>query len=328
MPKISIIIPVYNTEKYLIKCLNSIKNQTFQDFEALLIDDGSSDSSPKILDDYARNDTRFKVFHKENGGVTKARKYGIDKATGNYIVWVDSDDWIEEKHLELLYDAITKENADICVCNFIKDSNDGEKKYYEIIKDINNPLKSLIEEDTCRGCLCTKISQRALYAEADLFPPEGINCWEDKIITANLYYYSKKTVHIPIFTYHVNDLNNASLTRSSSNAKKNAEDKINVAKYFDSDTRFSNLDLTTQKYAIKYSIFMQNYINQKKIPKNFWTLFPETKSKIKLITFMKNEQINFGLRFIEIFLILSNFNFFAKPFHYILAIMRSKKQSK
>lgn len=326
MPKISIVTPVYNTQKYLKKCLDSIQNQTFTDFEVILIDDGSSDTSPQILDDFAKNDSRFKVFHKKNEGVTQARKDGLSHATGEYIIWVDSDDWIEQNHLELLYNGITKEQADICVSNFVKDEVSGTVKYFEKIDDLKNPLKSLIEEDSCRGCLWTKISKRTLYTEQDIFPPEGINCWEDKIITANLYYYSKKTVHIPVFTYHVNDLNETSLTRHTTNALKNAQDRINVAKYFDSDFRFPNIDMTVQKLDIKYTILIDSYIAQKIIPKDFWNLFPEAKGVKKILKTLKKENVHFGCRFIEIFLILSNLKFLAAPLHYLMAIYRTKQK--
>lgn len=325
MPQISIITPVYNTEKYLIKCLDSIKNQTFSDFEVILIDDGSTDDSPKILDDYAKNNTKFKVFHKKNEGVTIARKDGIERASGTFIVWVDSDDWIEETHLEKLYKAVTENSADICVCNFMKESQNGITKYEEIIKDLNNPLKSLIEEDTCRGCLVTKISRRTLYTENDLFPPKGINCWEDKIITANLYYYSKKTVHTPIFTYHVNDTNTTSLTRDINNKNNNDEDKINVVKYFENDRRFANLDFSEMKYNVKYYIFLHNYMNVKKVPEEFFKLFSEVHNMKALIKMLKSENISFSIRFLEFFLILAGFKLLAIPLHSILAMLRQNR---
>ena len=92
-PKISVIIPVYNTEKYLHRCIDSVLAQTYQDFELLLIDDGSKDSSGAICDEYAAKDTRVRVFHKENGGVSDTRNYGLDLAQGKYLMFLDSDDF-------------------------------------------------------------------------------------------------------------------------------------------------------------------------------------------------------------------------------------------
>ena len=106
MPQISVIVPVYNTERYLHCCIDSILNQTFTDFELLLIDDGSKDNSGKICDEYAVKDSRIRVFHKENGGVSSARNIGIDNAKGEWITFVDSDDFIDSTMLETLYFSI------------------------------------------------------------------------------------------------------------------------------------------------------------------------------------------------------------------------------
>ena len=101
MPKISVIVPVYNTEKYLHRCIDSILAQTFTDFELLLIDDGSKDNSGAICDEYAAKDSRVRVFHKENGGVSSARNLGLDNVRGEWVTFVDSDDWVEKEYIEL-----------------------------------------------------------------------------------------------------------------------------------------------------------------------------------------------------------------------------------
>ena len=97
IPKISVIIPVYNAEKYLYRCIDSVLVQTFTNWELLLIDDGSKDSSGVICDEYAAKDARVRVFHKENGGVSSARNLGLDNARGEWVAFVDSDDYIEKK---------------------------------------------------------------------------------------------------------------------------------------------------------------------------------------------------------------------------------------
>ena len=101
-PTISVIIPVYNTEMYLRRCIDSVLAQTYQDFELLLIDDGSKDSSGAICDEYAAKDARVRVFHKENGGVSSARNLGLDNARGEWVTFVDSDDYIEKKLSQVL----------------------------------------------------------------------------------------------------------------------------------------------------------------------------------------------------------------------------------
>jgi len=115
--QISIVVPVYNVEQYLEKCVNSIINQTYKNLEIILIDDGATDSSGKLCDELAKIDNRIKVYHKENGGLSDARNYGVERATGDYIGFVDSDDCIDSEMYEKLYEAIRKENVDVAECN-------------------------------------------------------------------------------------------------------------------------------------------------------------------------------------------------------------------
>ena len=106
--KISVLIPVYNTEKYLRECVDSTISQTYSQLEIILVDDGSADNSGKICDEYAQNDKRVKVIHKPNGGLSSARNVGIDKATGEYIAFVDSDDYLKKDYVEKLLETIKK----------------------------------------------------------------------------------------------------------------------------------------------------------------------------------------------------------------------------
>ena len=108
MVKFSIIVPVYNVEKYLEDCLDSILKQTYDDFEVIVVNDGSTDNSQKVIDNYAKRDNRIKAFKKKNGGVSDARNYGISKAKGEYFIFVDSDDTINDKLLEKLDKEIKK----------------------------------------------------------------------------------------------------------------------------------------------------------------------------------------------------------------------------
>ena len=117
-PLISVIIPVYNVEKYLKKCVDSVLNQTYDNLEIILVDDGSPDNCGKMCDDYAGKDSRIKVVHKENGGLPSARNAGIDAANGEFITFVDSDDYIHEKMVETLYNNLCSTDSDISVCGF------------------------------------------------------------------------------------------------------------------------------------------------------------------------------------------------------------------
>ena len=113
MPKISIIIPMYNVEKYLRRCLDSVQNQTFSDFQAICVDDGSPDNSGEIAEEYAARDKRFVVVHKENGGLSDARNAGMPYATGEYIMFLDSDDFIHPQTMEFAYALAQKNGTDI-----------------------------------------------------------------------------------------------------------------------------------------------------------------------------------------------------------------------
>ena len=126
MKKISIVIPIYNVEKYLQQCLDSVRNQTHQNLEIILVNDGSTDSCGKIVEDYTAKDSRIKVIDKENGGLSDARNAGIKIATGEYIAFIDSDDWISNNFCKILLQNALEHNAEIVECGFSKFENESE----------------------------------------------------------------------------------------------------------------------------------------------------------------------------------------------------------
>ena len=135
MAEVSIIVPVYQVEKYIRQCVDSILAQTFTDFELILVDDGSKDQSGQICDEYASVDARVKVIHKENGGLSDARNKGMDQINGNYFMFVDSDDYIAPTMIECLHKSIMSNNADIAACNFLYFfENDRKKDFSTNIK--------------------------------------------------------------------------------------------------------------------------------------------------------------------------------------------------
>lgn len=119
-PLISVIVPIYNVEKYLARCVDSIVNQTYKNLEIILVDDGSPDRCPQMCDDYAEKDGRIKVVHKKNGGLSDARNAGMAVATGKYISFIDSDDYVSDDFFECLLDVMNKENSDIAECSVVK----------------------------------------------------------------------------------------------------------------------------------------------------------------------------------------------------------------
>lgn len=202
-PKISIIVPVYNAEKYLRQCLDSILNQSFKDFELLLIDDGSKDRSGKICDEYAVNDKRIRVFHQENRGSSLARKVGIDIAQGEYIVAIDADDWVDTTHLEILIQAVQSTHADIIMTAYWKHNTDGQ-----VIQMSNTPTGSdalTWQKDhlqlRCHSGLWNKMFRTELLrSPATLIP--RYSYYEDMAITVSYLEQCEKVHYSPIATYH------------------------------------------------------------------------------------------------------------------------------
>lgn len=214
-PKISVIVPVYNAEKYLQRCVDSILAQTFTDFELLLIDDGSKDKSGGICDEYVRKDDRVKVFHKENGGVSSARQCGLDNALGEYSIHVDSDDWIEPKMLERMYGKIIEMHADILISDFYIDK-DGKSIYVDQLSCQTVPIDILKEilKGHLFGALWHKLIRHSLFKEHDIKFIPNINYCEDVLILAQILQLNVKVCFLHEAYYHYDQQNTNSITRN------------------------------------------------------------------------------------------------------------------
>ena len=169
LPKISIIVPVYNMERYLHQCVDSILAQTFKDFELLLIDDGSKDSSGAICDQYAALDSRIRVIHKENGGLSDTRNLGIQMASAPLIGFVDSDDWIDPDMYEILYNTLIDNNADISMCGHYYSYIHREKPSCSggdvTVYDGREALMMIIEDRKIKSFLVDKLYKKEVIRE-------------------------------------------------------------------------------------------------------------------------------------------------------------------
>lgn len=214
-PLISVIVPVYKAEKFLPKCIDSILSQTYTNFELLLIDDGSPDNSGKICDEYASKDSRVRVFHKQNGGVSSARNLGLREARGEWISWVDADDWIEQNMLELVINQI-QYGADLVIFNFymVKDSsveiyeykfNDAPKQ--EFIKKYINDIWTV---------LWTIFAKKELYLDNRIYFSEDISFWEDFEVATKILFFSKKIIYLNETLYYYNRSNQNSILENLS----------------------------------------------------------------------------------------------------------------
>lgn len=206
-PLISVIIPVFNVEDYLYQCVTSVINQTYNNLEIILIDDGSEDSSGKICDNLRMLDYRIKVVHQKNMGLSGARNTGLDIANGEYIAFVDSDDWIDSRMYEILYKGLRNAHADIAQCSFYKTRNSTnrqknlkEKYEYQII-DSNEAQKRMYQKKFLEYIVVwNKLYSSSLF-KTIRFPIGKIN--EDEFVNYKLYFQSKKiiTFTVPLYYY-------------------------------------------------------------------------------------------------------------------------------
>lgn len=198
-------MPVYNNELYLSKCLNSIINQTYVNIEIILVDDGSTDNSSILCDNYKKEYDNIIVVHQKNSGVSNARNVGLKIAKGQYIGFVDSDDWIEPDMYEILHKEIVNNNAQISIVDFLIESSDSTKiKSYK--KDIYlelsacEAIKNMFYGKYFAGQLCNKLFQTCLFK--GLFLNEKIAIYEDMLITWDLFFRSQKIVFRGFYKYH------------------------------------------------------------------------------------------------------------------------------
>lgn len=202
MPVISVIVPVYKVEKYLHKCVDSILAQTFTDFELFLVDDGSPDSCGDICDEYAKKDDRVIVIHKKNGGLSDARNVAIDRAGGDYLTFIDSDDYVAENHLESMYSALLETDSDIAITNMssVKDGilNHGHYSPSNQVRVLNS--KEEIFQTIYKPCACAKLYKKQIFAEIrypvgrlyeDVFTYHDILAMVNRVVLTgqNTYFY-------------------------------------------------------------------------------------------------------------------------------------------
>ncbi len=201
-PKISVIVPVYKVEPYLRKCLDSIINQTYRNLQIILVDDGSPDNCGAICDEYADRDSRIEVIHQENGGVSVARNAGLKLADGDYIGWVDSDDWIELDMYETMLANVLAYQADIAVCSrFERYKNKIVQRGWHKVEVLNTEqaLKILLQNDKMQNYLCDKLWKYELFA--DIVFPEG-RTYEDIAVMHRLFIKARCVICLPYVGYN------------------------------------------------------------------------------------------------------------------------------
>ena len=293
MPKISIIVPVYNVEKYLRKCVDSILNQTFKDFELILVDDGSIDTSGKICDEYNLKDNRIKAIHKENGGLSSARNAGLDIAQGEYIGFVDSDDWVELDMYEELYKICKENDTDVGIVG-INYGGASEKKKSKKIEIYSNKL---ILDDLVynKGKEITWPAWNKLWLKKVIGESrfkEG-RIYEDGLFLYSLSSKIKKVAKIDYEAYNYR-MDNESITRSKI-SKKQVDflyNTLDIYKFLPSPYKEEMFirDLIRYTEYILLEMIKQKNINKdiiKEIKKFYNDNFKMVKKENKLSGFLK-----------------------------------------
>ena len=195
LPLISVIVPIYKVEKYLCKCVDSIINQTYKNLEIILVDDGSPDNCPRICDDYAKKDSRIKVIHKKNGGLSDARNAGVKIATGEYISFIDSDDWVETQMIEKMFTCINKDKSDV-VSSGVKWVKDDGSLINDVTIDENGILdtvtgmKELLKDGLLKQHVWNKLYKASLIRN---IPFEKGKYHEDVFWSYQIFGIAEKT---------------------------------------------------------------------------------------------------------------------------------------
>ena len=235
-PKVSVIVPVYKVEKYIKKCVNSIINQTYKNLEIILVDDGSPDKCPQICDDYAEKDSRIKVIHSVNQGVSCARNQGIKASSGEYVTFVDSDDWLPNHAIEQLVTAIEENNADFCFGNTIEVGAIHTARVFDVGRkciDKSDEEEFISYISKMYMTPWGKLYRRQILEQSDINFPKGVQYGEDTnfllkylcacnhlcSIDSNVYFYNRMVIFSATRKYHpqihywvsnnINELKNA-----------------------------------------------------------------------------------------------------------------------
>lgn len=280
---ISIILPVYNVEDYLDECVQSILRQTYGKFELIMVDDGSQDKSGIMCDDYAQMDSRIVVIHKPNGGLSDARNTGIEKANGEYITFIDSDDVVSLSYLEILYSVTLKTGVDLSQCKFTRSKNDLNCddvpfKENDVLRDVmcftrEMAFMDFLYRKNLYVSSCAKLYRRELFEDIR-FPVGYLN--EDNFTTYKLVYKARKSASInkPLYWHRIN--------RGSIMQSGFSEKKMMVRTVPDEMERFLGEECKRYQDGLDYYRFRQNLsLYNRMLAKTLKTDYEKEKKELK-----------------------------------------------
>ncbi|MBO4962435.1 MAG: glycosyltransferase family 2 protein [Clostridia bacterium] len=297
MDKISVIVPVYKVEQYLNDCVNSIVNQTYTNLEIILVDDGSPDNCPKMCDDWAKKDSRIKVVHKENGGLSDARNAGLNVVTGDYFVFVDSDDFVHVDYIKNLKNGIDKFDADLALSSHVR--------FIDVISEYNNEIdytyhdryeafKRLVNWHKDYVVAWGKLYKTSVYGDLR-FIKGKIN--EDEFYINNVYMLSKRIAYINAQTYFYRVNPNSIMESNYSSKRINAIEALEYrddvltglgyTEFLDNNRRSLLFLIICTYYEAKGAGYKQDAKFLREIYKKWY--------KVDKNAFPKNDKIRFWL---------------------------------
>ena len=272
--KFSIIMPVYNVEKYVEKAIRSVMNQTYKNFELIVVNDGTKDNSMDIIKKLQKEDKRIKIFNKDNGGLSSARNFGLKYATGEYVCFVDSDDYVYANYLEVLYNEILNKESDLIIFGYnvdVVDSNEIILKEFDILEnyqEFNKKNKLYFENVSMIGYAWNKCFKRSIIEENNLTYEEGTSYIEDIIFNCDFIKKCTNIIIIPNIIYHYVQRERETLGRKSYN-------------------NMLELDLRYSEKLKQILLLLNN--SRRKVDKTIYnTLFERIKWSINIITFDKS----------------------------------------
>lgn len=302
IPIISIIIPVYNGEDFIVRCMESIQAQTFSHYEVILVNDGSKDSSEKIITDFIKDKTEWKIFSKINEGTSLTRNFGINKSKGQYIAFIDADDFVEKNYLERLYSSLNESDSDLACCGYYDHSNVG---VVALNNYSGNSAKSIGVNEFSKllfsqigGVLWDKLFDAEIIRENNIKMNLEIYYYEDSLFVLDYLQFTKKISIIDAPLYHYNRINEHSFTKKINHKWKqniinfNSEikkklDKLNICS-FDTDRivarNVSGFILSVFDYEklSVYNSFEKNKIINEMVNEPFFVKY-FTKNNVRMI---------------------------------------------
>lgn len=254
--KVSLIVPFYGVEKYIAECAESVLSQTYSDIEFIFVDDGSTDKSFAILEElidkrFSDKKSQISIIRKSNGGLPQARKSGLDVATGDYVMHVDSDDWIDTDSVEKLVSKVEQTGADVVYYYVAKEKSGGrthiaKDPVYSTPKEFSNSILHF----RAHGYLCNKFIKRALYTDTLFYP--AISMHEDIVLSSQLLFHAEKAVLLPEPLYHYRRDNPSASTRGRRKIRHvaSARNLLSLYEFYKDDIPSSPL-ASSWKYLIR-----------------------------------------------------------------------------